>query len=114
MAYRRFSRRPAQVRNMVVKFAGLCACCGGEIAAGEYATYYPAGTLSGSNVGRIAHVGGIEGNGVMCTEVLRAKHHPEYHAEVLARRAEQRGVNAYAGDGLDERWEDAGRDMCGL
>ena len=99
MAYRRFNRSTArqQPRNMTVRYAGLCACCGAEIKAGEYATYYPAGTLGAGRAAAIAHIGGLEGNSNACTGKLR----------------ERLDVNDYAGDGLDMRWEDAGAEICG-
>lgn len=103
MAYRRSYRaaRPTP-RTLVVKYSAPCACCGGAIGVGETATYYPPGTIAGRTTGAIAHVGGLEGTGQRCTVELRKRY------------AADAAVNAYAGDGLDERWEDAGRDVCGL
>jgi hypothetical protein len=60
------------------------------IGVGEYATYYPPGTIAGRTVGAIAHTGGLDGNSARCTAVLR----------------EQMAVNDFAGDGLDARYED--------
>lgn len=103
MAYRRFYRssKPS-ARDITVKYAAPCACCGSMIAAGAIATYYPAGTIAGITEGKIAHLGGLDGNSRKCADELRRKHTVDA------------GVNDYAGDGLDARWEDAGRDICGL
>jgi len=102
MAYRRFHRtaRP-QARIITAKYAGQCACCGAAIAAGETVTYYPPGTIANVSVGKIAHVGGLDGNSVRCTVELRKQF------------AERAAVNDYAGDGLDARWEDQCADVCG-
>jgi hypothetical protein len=102
MAYRRFYRksRPS-VRNIEVKYAAPCACCGAPIKRGELATFYPVGTIAGVSEGRIAHLGGLDGTSQKCFNVLRAK-------------VVDAAVNDYAGDGLDARWEDEGRDICGL
>ena len=104
MAYRRFHRSNArpQPRDMIVKYAGTCACCGAPIKAGELATYYPPGTIAGVTDGRIAHVGGLDGNGVRCSVELRKQF------------AERAAVNDYAGDGLDARAEDDMARACGL
>jgi hypothetical protein len=99
MAYRRNYRaaRP-QPRSLSVKYAAPCACCGAMIGVGELATYYPPGTIAGRTTGPIAHIGGLDGTSARCTgEIRRAM-----------------AVNAYAGDGLDERYEDQCRDVCGL
>lgn len=108
--YAASNRKP---RDIVVKYPGKCGCCGAEIKAGEVATYYPPGTC-GNKEGRIGHVGGLEGASARCTEEIRKRDFPEYAVEVARREAEQRAVNDYAGDGLDERWEDDCRDICGL
>lgn len=101
MAYRKFYRnaRP-QVRTITAKYAGKCACCGAAIKAGEIVDYYPAGTIASRAEAAITHIGGLDGNSARCTAELRNGY--EAHA-----------VNDYAGDGLDERWEDMGRDICG-
>jgi hypothetical protein len=102
MAYRRFHHySKPQPRNIAVKYAGKCACCGAPIKAGEFATYYPPGTIASRTEGAIAHIGGLDGNSAKCTAELR-------------KGFEARAVNAYAGDGLDERYEDQCRDICGL
>lgn len=100
--YRNRFHRPTkpQMRVIVVKYAGQCACCGAPIKAGETAAYYPAGTIAGVTEGRIAHVGGLDGNSARCS------------AEI-AKTYEARAVNDYAGDGLDARWEDDGAAICG-
>ena len=70
--------------------------------------------IAGISEGRIAHIGGLEGNSARCTVEIRKREFPEYHAEVLRREVEQRALNDCAGDGLDMRWENQGRDICGL
>lgn len=101
MAYRRFYRasKPSP-RAIEVKFAGDCMACGGRIAAGEIATYYPAGTIAGVHTGKIAHCGGLDGTSARCSAELRKKH--------------ESPLNDFAGDGLDARYEDFCRDACGL
>lgn len=94
--YRRYSK-PVP-RNITVRYAGKCACCGATIEAGTWATYYPAGTMAGVHVGQIAHTGGLDGNSATCAAKLRA----------------DVSLNDYAGDGLDQRYEDDCRDRCGL
>lgn len=101
MAYRRYNRasKPTS-RNIAVKYAAPCACCGAQIKAGELATYYPVGTIAGVHEGKIAHMGGLDGNSRRCADELR--------------KGKDAGANDYAGDGLDARWEDSMRDACGL
>ena len=101
MAYRRFQRysKPT-VRNIAVKYAGNCACCGARIEVGSIATYYPVGTIASVTEAKIAHVGGLEGNSTTCFNVLKNK--------------VDAGLNDFAGDGLDSRYEDDCRDKCGL
>jgi hypothetical protein len=70
MRYRKYSSNP-KPRDMVVKYAGPCACCGAIIAAGTWATYYPAGTIASRTTGAIAHVGGLDGNSGTCTANIR-------------------------------------------
>lgn len=95
---RRYHRaaRPT-VRTIQVKYAGACACCGATIKAGEMADYFPIGTIKGVTEARIAHIGGLDGNSARCSAELRRQH----------------DVNAYAGDGLDMRYEDQCSDICG-
>jgi hypothetical protein len=62
----------------VVKYAGKCACCGAPIAAGELADYYPIGTIAGVNEGRVAHIGGLDGNSPRCAAEIRQKHDRDY------------------------------------
>ena len=71
--YRKFNRKP-QAHNMTAKFAGKCTCCGGDIKAGEWITYYPAGMMGPGSKGVIGHVGGLEGNGQKCFVKLRNDH----------------------------------------
>ena len=102
MAYRnRYNRysKPA-TRNIQVKFSGQCVCCGGTIQAGEMATYYPIGSIAGVTVAKIAHIGGPEGNSAKCTGILK--------------NAIDSGINDYAGDGVDSRYEDDCARICGL
>ena len=111
MAYRRYGyQRPAkpQARGIVVKYAGKCVCCGGAILPGESAMYYPVGTIASVTEPKIAHIGGLDGTSAKCTDVIRRARFPEYAAELDAR-----AVNDYAGDGLDQRWEDDGAAICG-
>ena len=82
-------------RTIQVRYAGPCACCGARIEVGTLADYYPAGN---GKPAQIAHMGGLNGNSPQCYSVLRADHQ----------------TNDYAGDGLDARYEDQCRDMCGL
>ena len=98
MAYRRYrSYSKPTPRNIAVKYSGKCVCCGATINAGEVATYYPAGTIAGITEGKIAHIGGLEGNSATCTANIR-----------------DHGLNDFAGDGLDAHWEDECRERCGL
>jgi hypothetical protein len=99
--YRKHSYRKPQVRAITVKYAGECACCGGIIPVGAIADYYPVGTIAGVNKPMIAHLKAMEGNSVACSAELK-------------RKAEDKGLNDYAGDGLDTRWEDDCKDACGL
>jgi hypothetical protein len=101
MAYRRFRRysKPTP-RTITAKYAGACACCGAKIDADELVTYYPAGTIAGVTEGKIAHVGGLDGNSAKCAGVIRGAVDPS--------------LNDYAGDGLDARYEDECAERCGL
>ena len=65
--YRKYrtNRRP-EPRGLIVKYAAPCICCGETIKAGEYATYYPVGTIASQAEGKIGHVGGLEGNSAKC------------------------------------------------
>lgn len=72
--YRRYqSNRKPEARNMAAKYAGKCACCGGDIKAGEWVTYYPPGMMGPNTKGVIGHVGGLEGNGQRCFGELRRR-----------------------------------------
>ena len=102
MAYRRFYRASKPTpRNIQVKYAAPCICCGAEIKAGEFATYYPSGTIAGITEGKLCHSGGLDGTSHKCYQELKKKH-------------ETASINDYAGDGLDSRYEDQCRDICGL
>lgn len=96
MAYRNYRTRKPQRRSIVVKYAGECACCGAMINPGEMADYFPVGTLANHTTPAIAHSGGLDGNSPKCTANIS-----------------QRAVNDYAGDGLDQRIEDASAEICG-
>jgi hypothetical protein len=71
--YRKYrtNRRP-EARGLIVKYAAACICCGAEIKAGEYATYYPVGTIASQTEGKIGHPGGLEGNSARCTSNIAA------------------------------------------
>jgi hypothetical protein len=99
--YRRYRRQRTKPtpRNIEVRFAGNCACCGKRIEAGEIATYYPAGTIAGVDMGRLAHIGGLDGNSVVCFNELKRK---------LAAGVEQNTSD------LDTRYEDECKERCGL
>lgn len=103
MAYRRFTRNYSKPtpRNLTVKYSAPCACCGAIIKAGSIATYYPAGTIASITEGKIAHMGGLEGNSAVCASNIKL-------------RLVDVATNDYAGDGLDARYEDQCRDVCGL
>lgn len=92
MRYNRRYSKPT-VRTITVKFAGKCACCGALIAAGQAADYYPAGTIAGVNEGRIAHIGGLDGNSPRCTSEIRKHNDPGFD--------------------LDRAYEDLCADICG-
>jgi hypothetical protein len=122
MAYRRFhgAAKPT-ARVITVKYAGKRACCGAEIKAGEMATYYPPGTIASVTEGRIAHVGGLDGDSARCSaEIAKAREGKnmqfgdQWFSADQMRAFESRAVNDYAGDGLDERYEDDGARACGL
>jgi hypothetical protein len=63
---------------MYAKFAGKCACCGADIKAGEYITWYPSRH-------EIAHVGGLDGNSSRCASNIAASMYPD-PAELAADR----------------------------
>jgi hypothetical protein len=94
MSYYRRNYRTSKpvVRNIAVKFAAPCACCGVTIKAGELATYYPVGTIASVTVAKICHIGGLEGNSHHCAANLRA-------AFV---KAEDTQLASYVAEGLGE------------
>jgi len=93
--YYRRNYRPSKptVRNISVKFAAPCACCGVTIKAGDLATYYPVGTIAGVTEGRIAHMGGLEGNSRHCAANLRA---------AFVKEKEDTQLASYIAEGLGE------------
>jgi hypothetical protein len=104
MTYRKFHRhannRRPESRTIVVKYAGKCAGCGAEIKAGESAVYQPAyGRAGCDDSACCGHLG-------RKASVCRLDAFRELRA--------QAAVNDYAGDGLDERWEDDCARRCGL
>ena len=103
MAYGRRGYRASkpQVRTILAKYAGSCACCGAAIKAGERVHFYPVGTIAGRTTSAIAHVGGLDGDSARCSAELR-------------KNFEARAVNDYTGDGLDARYEDDCARQCGL
>ena len=103
MPYRRNYRNYSKpvVRNITVRYAGDCVCCGAPIAAGSIATFYPAGTIAGIHEGKISHIGGLEGTGTTCAHNLKLS-------------LTDRGLNDYAGDGMDARYEDDCARICGI
>lgn len=56
-------------RDMELRYAGQCRCCGATIAKGELATYYP--PPDGKGRGTVAHVGGLDGNSAICAANIR-------------------------------------------
>lgn len=99
MSYRRFHRTGnTRPREMRLRYAGTCHCCGEMLPEGSWALYVPASD------GRAAYVQHADVRGDM---------NPACFAR-LKREGEQRAVNGYAGDGLDMAYEDQCRDMCGL
>lgn len=95
MSYRNYRRSKPQKRTIIVKYASPCACCGATIKAGEMADYYPVGYL-GATTAKIRHCDNIAGDSPKC-----------------ATEIERRMVNDYAGNGLDQRYEDQCADICG-
>lgn len=77
MRYRRYTSKP-QVRTIVVKYAGPCACCGAQIKAGETADYFPVGTIASRTTPAIAHVGGLDGNSARCSAEIRNQRDPGF------------------------------------
>jgi len=88
------------VRTITAKFASSCACCGAAIKAGDMVEYFPVGTIAGRDTAAVAHIGGLDGTSARCSAEIR-------------KTFEERAVDDYAGRGLDDRWEEQGRDICG-
>jgi hypothetical protein len=74
-------------------------CCGAAIKAGDMVDYYPVGTIASRTTPAVAHIGGLDGNSARCSAEIR--------------KGLEHAVDDYAGSGLDDRWEDAGSDICG-
>jgi hypothetical protein len=96
-------------RDMVIKYAGACVCCGGNIPAGAWATYYPAGTIASRNIGAIGHVGGLEGTSQACYVELCKQMKARGEASTLYPDA---GRDPGFVD-LDRMVEDQNSDICG-
>jgi hypothetical protein len=79
--------RSNAIRTLTAKFAGTCACCGGDIPAGKFIEYNP-------RTKQIAHFKAWEGNSPECYGVLKAKQDPGF-------------VD------LDRAYEDRCADICG-
>jgi len=92
MAYYRRNYRQSKPapRNIAVKYAAPCACCGITIQPGELATYYPAGTFASAPEAKIAHIGALEGNSHRCAGNIGAK------------RNEDTQLASYIAEGLGE------------
>ena len=73
----------AAPRDLQVKYAGPCACCGVTIPAGALATYYPPGSIAGRASAAIAHLGGLDGNSATHARRTCA---PEPSTPILRRR----------------------------
>jgi len=80
---RYYRKAKPQRRSIIVKYAGPCACCGATIAAGEYADYFPVGTIANRTTAAIAHSGGLDGNSPKCTANIRDRMVANYVAEGL-------------------------------
>lgn len=69
----RYRYRIPKPRTIIVKYAGKCACCGGDIKAGELADYYPARTIASRSIPGIAHIGGLDGNSSRCSAEIKQR-----------------------------------------
>jgi hypothetical protein len=85
MAYR---SRSTATRTITAKFAGKCACCGGDIPAGKMVDYDP-------NKRQIAHYRAFQGNSPECFGVLRKEKYPADFIDI------------------DSAYEDQCADICG-
>lgn len=101
--YRKYRRASTpRVHTITVKYAGKCMCCGGLIEPGQIADYYPVGTIRGVTEAKLAHLKAVDGNSAACAAELKQKQQTD------------KSLNDYAGDGLDARYEDQCKDICGL
>jgi len=99
-------------RIITVKYAGTCRNCGETIAAGKTAEYFPAGS-AGENPAYIAHTRNTWDEGQLVSDCHMRKRTPEADAAAAKAVAERAASNAYAGDGLDARYEDDCAERCG-
>jgi hypothetical protein len=57
------------IKTIILRFAGSCACCGGDMAKGELADYWAAKR-------QVAHYKAFDGDSGRCYSVLKAKQEP--------------------------------------
>ncbi len=103
MRYNKSRSNYSAPRNMVIKYAGPCRCCGATIPAGAYATYYP-------SMKAIGHIGGLEGNSATCYANMCA----EMEAKGLP--TSRKPIPEPRDPGfvdLDRMYEDQCSDICG-
>lgn len=116
MAYGRYRyRRQAKAapRDMMLKYAGRCACCGAELKAGQWATYYPPGTIAGRTDGAVAHVGGLEGTSQACYAEMCRTMRDRGEASTLYPNVAAKPEHDPGYVDLDKAYEDACSDICG-
>lgn len=82
--------RTYQSREILARYPGKCACCGGAIAVGELVTFYP-----GRGVG---HLLSLEGNSAKCAAVLR---------ETRFLKSERAGYDVDPGELAADRWTES-------
>ena len=77
--YRRRARmQKPTVHTITARYAGQCACCGAQIAAGTLVDYYPVGTIASRFTPAIAHIGGLDGNSATCTAEIKKRQDPGF------------------------------------
>jgi hypothetical protein len=74
------------IRTINLKFAGKCACCGGDMAKGELADYWAAKR-------QVAHYKAWDGDSAKCYGVLKNRQEPYID--------------------IDRAYEDQCADICG-